>query len=79
MAAGLGPVVPAQPIDDVNALIAVIATIAGCEPTFGAFAKDVCDEVGAVVPPYPTPSDAESLYAAADAVDIAVLAALGSR
>ena len=79
MAAGLGPVIPSQPLDDVNALITVIATIAGCEPTFAAVAADVCDEVGATVPSYPTPIDGESLYAAADAVDIAVLAALGSR
>jgi hypothetical protein len=79
MAAGLGPVVPSQPLDDVTALIAVIATISGCEPTFAAVAAEVCEEVGAKVPPYPTPTDGESLYAAADAVDVAVLAALGSR
>jgi hypothetical protein len=63
----------------VNALIAVCATIAGCEPTLAALAADVCDEVGARVPSYPTPTDGETLYAAADAIDIAVLAALGSR
>jgi hypothetical protein len=79
MAAGLGPVVPSQPLDDVTALISVIATIIGCAPTFAAVAADVCEEVGAIVPPYPTPIDGESLYAAADAVDVAVLAALGSR
>jgi serine/threonine-protein kinase len=79
MAAGLGPVVPSQPLDDVTALINVIATIAGCDSTFAAVAADVCAEVGATVPPYPTPTDGESLYAAADAVDVAVLAALGSR
>ena len=36
-------------------------------------------EVGALTPSFQTPHDGESLYAAADAVDIAVLAALGSR
>jgi hypothetical protein len=79
MAAGLGPVAPSQPLDDVNALIRVIATIVGCEPTFSALAADVCDQVGAQIPSYTTPTDGESLYAAADALDIAVLAALGSR
>jgi serine/threonine-protein kinase len=79
MAAGLGPVSPSQPLDDVNALIAVIASIVGCEPTFSALAADVCDQVGAKVPTYTTPTEGESLYAAADALDVAVLAALGSR
>jgi hypothetical protein len=79
MAAGLGPVTPSQPLDDVHALIAVIATIVGCEPTFSALAKDVCEQVGATVPTYTSPTEGESLYAAADALDIAVLAALGSR
>jgi len=79
MAAGLGPVTPSQPLDDVAALIVVMATIAGCDPTFDALAADLCGEVGATVPPYPTPLDGETLYAAADALDIAVLAALGSR
>jgi hypothetical protein len=79
MAAGLGPVPPSQPVDDVNALIAVIATIVGCEGTFSALAADVCEQVGAQVPAYITPTDGESLYAAADELDIAVLAALGSR
>ncbi len=79
MAAGLGPVAPSQPLDDVTALIKVCAAIADCEPTFAALAADVCGEVGAVVPSYPTVTDGESLYAAADVVDIAVLAALGSK
>ena len=61
------------------ALIAVIATIVGCAPTFSALAAAVCDEVGATVPAYVTPVDGEMLYAAADALDIAVLAALGAR
>jgi serine/threonine-protein kinase len=79
MAAGLGAVTPSQPLDDVNALVAVIAMVVGCEPTFSAFAAEVCAQVGANVPPYATPTDGESLYAAADALDIAVLGALGSR
>lgn len=79
MAAGLGAVTPSQPVDDVHALIAVIATLLGCEPTFSALAKDVCEQVGAAIPAFATPIDGESLYAAADALDIAVLAALGSR
>ena len=79
MAAGLGPVLESRPIDDVTAIIAVVAEIAGSEPTFEALARTLTDEVGAVLPPLAPPSDGESLYAAADAVDIAVLAALGSR
>ncbi len=79
MAAGLGPVAPSQPLDDVNAVIAVIAAIVGCEPTFSALVADVCEQVGATVPSYATPIDGESLYEAADALDIAALCALGSR
>ena len=79
MAAGLGVVAEAQPLDDVAAIIALVAGIAGAEPTFAAVARAVTDAVGAQVPPYPPPIDGETLYAAADAVDIAVLAALGSR
>jgi serine/threonine protein kinase len=79
LAAGLGTVVAAQPVDDVNAVIALVATIVGSSPTFASLAAMVCDEVGATVPAYATPVDGESLYAAADAVDIAVLGALGSR
>ncbi|HUS31629.1 MAG TPA: protein kinase [Kofleriaceae bacterium] len=79
MIAGLGVIGESQPLDDVNAIIGVMATLAGCEPSFDAFAKSMCDEVGAAVPSYTMPLDAESLFAAADIVDIAVLAALGSR
>jgi tRNA A-37 threonylcarbamoyl transferase component Bud32 len=79
LAAGLGVVVDAQPLDDVAAIIALVATIIGCEPTFAAIARSVTEEVGTTIPAYATPIDGESLYAAADAVDIAVLAALGSR
>jgi hypothetical protein len=57
----------------------VVAEIAGAEPTFDALARALTDEVGAVLPRYAPPTDGESLYAAADAIDGAVLAALGSR
>ena len=79
MAAGLGPVVDSTPADDVAAIIAVVAGIVGSQPTFEALARMLAEEVDAKVPPYPTPIDGESLYAAADALDAAVLAALGSR
>jgi len=79
MAAGLGPVAGSQPIDDVAAIIAVVAEIAGAEPTFDALARALTDEVGAELPRCAAPVDGESLYAAADAIDVAVLAALGSR
>jgi len=79
MAAGLGPVAESQPIDDVAAIIALVADIAGSAPTFDALARMLTDEVGAALPHYAEPVDGESLYAAADAIDSAVLAALGSR
>jgi len=79
LAAGLGPVTESRPIDDVAAIVAVVAGIAGSEPTFDALARMLTDDVGAALPRFAPPVDGESLYAAADAVDIAVLAALGSR
>ena len=79
LAAGLGNVAPSTPVDDVTAIIALVATIAECEPTFEALARDITTEVDAKLPTYPKPVDGESLYAAADAIDIALLAALGSR
>jgi tetratricopeptide (TPR) repeat protein len=82
LAAGLGPVdaaSPASPADDVAAIIAVVAAIVGCAPSFAALAHTLTTEVGASLPAFTPPSDGESLYAAADALDIAVLAALGSR
>jgi serine/threonine-protein kinase len=79
MAAGLGAAADSQPLDDVNAIISLIANIAGTEATFADVARSVTDSVGAKLPEYAAPVDGESLYAAADAVDIAVLAALGSR
>ncbi len=79
MAAGLGPVVDSTPADDVAAVISLVASVVGSQPTFAALARMIAEEVDAKVPPYPTPVDGESLYAAADALDAAVLAALGSR
>jgi hypothetical protein len=69
----------ASPIDDVAAIIAVVAELVGAEPTFEALARKLTDEVGAALPRFTPPVDGESLYTAADALDIAVLAALGSR
>ena len=79
MAAGLGAVAEAQPLDDVIAIIAIVAAVAGSKPSFADLARMVTDEVGATLPAYRAPIDGETLYAAADAIDIAVLAALGSR
>jgi len=79
MAAGLGPVTGGTPAGDVTAIIAVVAALAESEPTFDALARTLTDAVGAALPAYEPPTDGESLYAAADAVDVAVLAALGSR
>lgn len=79
LAAGLGPVSGTTAVDDVAAIIGLIAQLTGASATFDAVARDLLDEVGATLPSYAPPTDGESLYAAADAVDIAVLAALGSR
>jgi serine/threonine-protein kinase len=79
MAAGLGPVAEGTPAADVAAIIAVVAQLAEAEPAFDTLAHAIAAAVGAAVPAYAPPVDGESLYAAADAVDIAVLAALGSR
>jgi eukaryotic-like serine/threonine-protein kinase len=79
LAAGLGPVETAQPADDVAAILAVVADLVGAPPSFEALARALTEEVGAAVPAFAPPVDGESLYAAADALDIAVLAALGSR
>ena len=79
MAAGLGPVAEGAPAADVAAIIAVVAQLAEAEPAFDALAHALAGAVGAAVPAYEPPVDGESLYAAADAVDTAVLAALGSR
>ena len=79
LAAGLGSVADATPADDVAAVIAIVASIVGSEPTFTALATTMCAQAGAAVPSYDTPIDGETLYAAADAVDIAVLGALGSK
>jgi serine/threonine-protein kinase len=79
LAAGLGAVAPATPAEDVAAIIAVIASIVGCQPSLATFAQAVCEQVGTATPPLPSVLEGESLYAAADAIDIAVLSALGSR
>jgi serine/threonine-protein kinase len=82
LVAGLGAVPPATPEADVAAIISCIASIAGCEPSFPALARSLTADVGAALPPSLVacaPADGESLYACADALDIAVLAALGSR
>ncbi len=79
MAAGLGVVAASGPIDDVTAIIALVAEVAGSRPTFADLARTIAEEVGARLPPFEPPTDGESLYAAADTVDIAVLGALGSR
>ncbi len=104
MAAGLGAVAEATPADDVKAVIALLAMIAGvagepgagvagepgagepgagAEPSWVALAKKLCDEVDTAVPSTLTsleaPSDGETLYVVADALDIVLLSALGSR
>jgi len=82
MAAGLGPVVASTPADDVAAIVKLVAGVVGAQPTFRALARMLAEEVDAVVPESllaAKPLDGESLYAVADVLDIAVLAALGSR
>jgi hypothetical protein len=79
MAAGLGVPADSTPATDVAAIISLLASIVGCEPTLTALAQAICTEVGAPVPALPPVPEGEALYAAADALDIAVLAALGAR
>ena len=79
LCAGLGPVGEPTPGDDVAAIVALVASIAGAEPTPDALARTLCEQVGARVPAYAPPHEGESLYAFADALDIAVLGALGAR
>jgi serine/threonine-protein kinase len=79
LAAGLGLASPASALDDVTAIVAIVADVLGAPPTFAALAEAATREVGASVPATATPTDGESLYAAADAVDVAVLAALGAK
>lgn len=79
IAAGLGAVAPARPSDDVVAIVSLVAALQGCDATFAAVAQALCSTVAAAVPGYTRPDDGESLYAAADAVDIAILSALGAQ
>ena len=79
LAAGLGAPADTTPADDVAAILSLVAGIVGCEPSLAALAKMICSEVGAELPALPPVPDGESLYAAADALDIAVLGALGAR
>ncbi len=89
MAAGLGVVTDATPADDVKAIVALLSSIAGVavvpgvEPSFGSLAKKLCDEgdtpLPAALASLEPPADGESLYEAADTLDIALLSALGSR
>jgi hypothetical protein len=79
MAAGLGVPADSSPAGDVAAVIGLVASIVGCPPSLAALAAAICAEVGARVPALAPPTDGESLYSAADALDIAVLAALGAR
>jgi len=79
MAAGLGIPADATPADDVTAIVTLLAGIVGCPPTLATLAAAICAEVGATMPVLVPPTDGESLYSAADALDIAVLAALGAR
>jgi tRNA A-37 threonylcarbamoyl transferase component Bud32/tetratricopeptide (TPR) repeat protein len=79
MAAGLGTVLDVRAADDVAAIITLVAGLLGADPSMPGLAAKLTAAVGALTPVFATPHDGESLYAAADAVEIAVLAALGSR
>ena len=77
--AGLGAPGATTPADDVAAIVALIAGLVGSAGGFAALAAALCNAVGAILPAFTLPHDGESLYVAADAVDIAVLGALGAR
>ncbi len=76
LTAGLGIAPALQPGDDVVAVVSVVAGIVGCEATFDAVARSICSEVGARLPRCDAPFNGESLYVAADALDVAVLSAV---
>ncbi len=77
--AGIGAAADSTPADDVAAIIALVARIIGSEPTFESLSTAICALVSATAPPFTPPTDGTTLYAAADALDIAVLSALGAR
>ena len=79
LVAGLGIPADSQPIDDVAAIITILAGIVECEATVAGVVEAICELVGAKVPAFTPPTDGSSLYLVADALDIAVLGALGSR
>ncbi|HEY3806912.1 MAG TPA: protein kinase [Kofleriaceae bacterium] len=79
LCAGLGAVGELTPASDVAAIIAIVAGIAGAEPTADALARALCEQVGARVPAYAPPGEGVSMYAFADALDVAVLGALGAK
>jgi len=79
LAAGIGAAADSTPLDDVSAIIGLVARIVGSEATFLALSTAICAQVTAKVPPFTAPTDGSTLYAAADALDIAVLGALGAR
>ncbi len=79
LTAGLGAVAESTPLDDVAAIIGLVSQIVGSEPTFIALSTAICAQVAAQVPAFSPPTDGTTLYGAADALDIAVLGALGAR
>ncbi len=79
LAAGLGSVVEAEPSDDVQAIIALVADAVDAGHTFTELSRAIVEAVGTTLPAFLPPNDGESLYSAADAIETAVLAALGSR
>jgi hypothetical protein len=78
---GLGPVTGGSAADDVAAVIAVIASLAGSPPGPAELWAAIAARVEAAAPPAPSalPADGEALYAVADALDVVVLSALGAR
>ncbi|MEZ4360198.1 MAG: protein kinase [Kofleriaceae bacterium] len=80
LVSGLGEARPACARDDVAAVLSLVAHLAGAAPSLPAIAAQVAASAGAHVPTLPSdPEDGEALYAAADALDVAVLTALGAR
>ncbi|MFT3698384.1 MAG: protein kinase [Kofleriaceae bacterium] len=79
LVSGLGDVPESQPVDDVNAIISVMAKIVSCDASFTAVRDTICALVGAKPPAFTPPTDGSTLYLACDALDIAVLGALGAK
>ena len=81
LASGLGEPSAGTAAGDVQAVIGIAAHLAECAPTLAELFRVTAARVDATPPAAPQGelTDGEALYAAADALEVAVLSALGAR